>query len=134
MRLLLGMVWGSFAFFFCLSVYCHVTLLCSLWYPVLGVKIYRFSWRLLLFFCLDLANILCHLFTHRCTLSWYFNDVKYIVLSFRPYPTIPHPLISSSGCLSLTFDSSLVPNVCIGNKEQGFNISHFTIHICFNII
>ena len=69
-----------------------------------------------------------------CTLSWYFNDVKSIVLISDHTESYPWPLQSSSGSLSLTFDNNLVPNFCSGNKEQGFNISHFSINIYSNTL
>ena len=85
----LGFICISFVFLFTATSHSFVLYVNLLWPPASGVKIYGFPWRLLLFFCLHMANLSCHLFTHRCTLSWYFNDVKSIVLSFRPYPAIP---------------------------------------------
>ena len=129
---------GVYLHFLCLFLYCHVTLLCSLCQTVmvscLRCKNLWISMTTSIVFLFNLGNLPCHLFAHRCTLLWFFNDVKSIVLSFRPYPTIHPPLVSSSGSLSLTFNDGLVPNLCIGNREQGFNISHFSINIFFNII
>ena len=90
LRVWLGVAFGQYLHFFCFSLYCYVTCLCSLCQLVmvscLRLKIYGFPWRLLLFFCLHLANLSCYFSTLKCNPSWYFDDVKSIILSLRSAP------------------------------------------------
>ena len=80
-------LWSIFAIllFFCLLP-CHMPFFfMSTHYLLrLGVKIYGFPWRLLLFFCLHLGNLSCYFSAHLCNQSWYLDDVKSIVLSLGP--------------------------------------------------
>ena len=110
---------------------CHIPLFSKLTPPgssVLSIKIYGFPRRRLLFYCLHLTNTPDHLFTHSCSLSWYFNDLKCIVSSAKDRLPPHHQfLVSLSRSLSWTFDNGLVTNLCIRNKEKALiNTSHLT--------
>ena len=80
-------LWSIFAIllFFCLLP-CHMPLffMSTHYLLPLGVKIYGFPRRLVLFFCLHLGNLSCYFSAHKCNQSWYLDDVKSIVLSLRP--------------------------------------------------
>ena len=78
LRVRLGVAFGHYLHFFCLSVYCHVTRLCSLCQPVM-VSCLRCKnlW-------ISMTTLIIFLFT--LGKPRYFHDVKSIVLSLRPAP------------------------------------------------
>ena len=87
-----GWVWAlvniciSFVFPFTAMSHAFFLYINPSWSPALDVKIYEFPWWRLLFACLHLANLSCHFPTCKCNPSWYFDDVKFIVLSLRSAP------------------------------------------------
>ena len=134
-----GWVWslGFICIFFVSFVYCHVTLFCFFRQPVmvscLRCKNLWISMTLPIVFLFTLGKSFM-VYSHigvPCHGTLITKNLLFLVSDHtQSYRLL---LQSSSGTLSLTFDNSLVPNLCIGNKEKGLNISHFSINIYFSI-